>query len=106
MRRIALLAAALCLSPANARADVADFLNKPIVSVRLELEGREVVDPTLLDIVETRTGSALSMIQVHESVTRLFSLGRYEDVRVVAGPAANGVTASVRSGSIASDRQD
>lgn len=92
MRRVALLAAVLCLRAAGAGADVADFLDRPIVSVRLELEGREVADAKLLDIIETRAGMPLSMAEVRETVTRLFSLGRYEDVRVRADSASNGVT--------------
>jgi outer membrane protein assembly complex protein YaeT len=85
------LAAALVLTGAAAYADVADFLDKPIASVRLQLEGREVTDPKLLDIIETRSGMPLSMITVRETVVRLFSLGRYEDVQVHADPATNGV---------------
>lgn len=92
MRRAAWLAlAALLAGITPARAEVADFLGKPIASVTLELEGTEIADPKLLDVVGTRTGSPLSMVAVRETVTRLFSLGRYEDVRVRAEPAAAGV---------------
>ena len=76
--------ALMCLAPIAARADVADFVGKPIASVRLVIEGREASDPTLVQVVETRVGTPLTMAQVRESVTHLFSLGRFEDVQVDA----------------------
>ena len=92
MRAAASLAAALLLLVSvNAAADVGDYLNRPVASVRLEIESHEVVDPKLLEIVETRAGAPLSMLAVRETVTRLFALGRFEDVRVYADSAANGV---------------
>ena len=65
-------------------AAVADYLGRPIGSVRLLTEGRETVDPVLTQVVETVAGQPLSMAQVRESVAHLFSLGRFEDVRVDA----------------------
>ena len=68
----------------EASAAVADFLGLPIGSVRLLTEGRETVDPVLTQVVETVVGQPLSMAQVRESIEHLFSLGRFEDVRVDA----------------------
>jgi outer membrane protein assembly complex protein YaeT len=65
-------------------AAVADYLGKPVASIRLIVEGHEVADTTLTDVLETRVGRPLSMADVRESVTHLFSLGRFEDVRVDA----------------------
>ena len=86
MRRLPAVIAALALALAAraARADVADYVGKPIASVRLVLEGRDTTEPALLALVETRTGTPLSMSQVRDTVSRLFSLGRFEDVRVDA----------------------
>jgi outer membrane protein insertion porin family len=78
---VLLLLAAL---PATARGAVGDYIGKPIASVALLIEGRETSDPLLTQVVETRVGEPLSMAQVRESVTHLFSLGRFEDVRVDA----------------------
>lgn len=78
---------------AGARAEGAidDYLGKPIVSVRLVIEGRDTVDPALLRGVETRPGEPLSVQQVRESIAHLFSLGRFDDIRVDATLAgANG----------------
>jgi outer membrane protein assembly complex protein YaeT len=91
-RAVRLAVAALLVTPANGRADVGDYLNKPVAAVRLELEGREIADPELLQVVETHAGAPLSMVAVRETVARLFSLGRYEDVRVHASAAAGGVS--------------
>ncbi len=81
----------MLIASGTARADVADFLGKPVALVRVEVEGRQSGDPRLLGLIETVSGSPLSMRDVRESVTHLFSLGRFEDVRVVADPMEGGV---------------
>jgi outer membrane protein assembly factor BamA len=85
------LAAALLTLARPATADVADYLGRRIVSVALESEGRRLTDPRLLEIVETPVGQLLTMVAVRDSVSHLFSLGRYEDVRVHASTVADGV---------------
>ena len=77
--------------PPSPRADVADYLGKPVTSVRLVLDGRDTTEPALVQVVETRPGDPLSMLDVRESVTHLFSLGRFDDVRVDAGMEGAGV---------------
>jgi outer membrane protein assembly complex protein YaeT len=74
--------ALLCASPAHA--DVSDYVGKSVSSVSVILDGRETLEPTLLQVVETRIGQPLSMLDVRESVAHLFSLGRFDDVRVDA----------------------
>ena len=76
---------------ADARAAVGDYLGKPVASVRLVVEGRETTERALTDVVETRVGGPLSMAEVRVSITHLFSLGRFEDVRVDASLAGDGV---------------
>ena len=94
-RRAARALAQTCLlvfaSVVPAAAEVSDYVGKPVTSIRLILDGRETTDPALLQVVETRAGSQLSMLQVRESVTHLFSLGRFDDVRVDATPEGTGV---------------
>jgi outer membrane protein insertion porin family len=82
--------AAAAASPALGA--VADFLGKPVAAIRFVVEGHETVDPSLSDLVETRVGQSLSMRDVRESLVHLYSLGRFEDVRVDATLTANGVT--------------
>jgi outer membrane protein insertion porin family len=78
-------AIALCavFAPA-ARADVADYVGRTIGSVRLVLDGRETAEPVIMHVVTTAAGQPLSIAQVRETVTHLFSLGRFEDVRADA----------------------
>lgn len=55
-----------------------------MASVRLVLEGRDTTDPSLTQVIETSVNQPLSMVQVRESITHLFSLGRFEEVTVDA----------------------
>jgi outer membrane protein insertion porin family len=73
------------------QADVGIFLGRPIASVRLVIEGRDTTDPAVTEVVETRIGQPLVMAQVRETITHLFSLGRFEDVRVDATLESGGV---------------
>jgi outer membrane protein insertion porin family len=87
---------ALCLlflvvAPRPLRADVADYLGKPVASVRLAIEGRPTTDRRLLGVLQVREGSPLSMLAVRETVTHLFSFGQFEDVRVHATSGEAGV---------------
>ena len=88
----------MLLLPAMARAQspgrpvgAADYIGKTIVEVRLLSEGRPVVDAAAADLIETRPGQPLSMAAVRESITHLFGLGRFQDVRVDASDVAGGV---------------
>src|SRR5206468_10313767 len=60
------------------------FLNRPVASVRLVIEGRDSSDPALTQVVETHPGRPLTMAEVRETIAHLFSLGRFEDVQVDA----------------------
>ncbi len=95
MRRLARMAAWAAAAAvgvaAPARADLGDYLGKRISVVRLDIEGRAATEPRLLDVVETRAGQPLSMVQVRESIVHLYSFGRFEDVRVHATLEAGAV---------------
>ena len=77
-------------SPARA-AQVADLVGRVVVEVQLFRDGQPIQDRSTRDLVETRTGQPLSMRQVRESVTHLFSLGEFADVRVSATADPRGV---------------
>src|SRR4051812_1088698 len=81
-----LVLGALCVLAASPRAGaaVSDYIGKPIAAVRITIEGRDTTDPSVTDVVETSAGQPLSMAQVRESISHLYSLGRFEDVRVDA----------------------
>ena len=59
--------------------------------MRLQVNGVELRDPALLEIIETRTGAPLAMIEVRESMAHLFGLGLYQDVQVDASLRGDGV---------------
>ena len=58
--------------------------------MQLLIESRPSADPALLDLLETRVGKPLAMADVRESITHLYTLGRFEDVRVDASPSPAG----------------
>src|SRR4029077_6353825 len=74
-----------------ATAAVADYLGRPVASVHLAVEGHETTESMLTQVVETAPGQPLSMSQVRSSIAHLFSLGRFEDVRVDATLDNDGV---------------
>ncbi len=73
---------------APARADVRDYVGRPLADVRVELAGAPFADPSVLQLIETRVGEPLSMERVRETVDHLIGLGRFEDIRVYAEPSA------------------
>lgn len=89
--RRTVLTFAIFLFALPAHAAVADYIGKNIVEVRLQLRGVGVQNPELVDIIETRVGSPLAMVEVRESMAHLFGLGLYQDVQVDASLRADGV---------------
>jgi outer membrane protein assembly factor BamA len=88
---LGLAGALLIFVAAPVAADVADYIGKPVASVRITAEGRGVSNPRLLELIETPVGTPLNISAVRETVTHLFALGRYEDVIVHADQTAAGV---------------
>jgi outer membrane protein insertion porin family len=80
-----LIAALLVATPADA--DVRDFVGRRVVDVRVELGTVPLVEPSVLQLVETRVGEPLSMEHVRETIDHLVGSGRFEDVRVFVQPA-------------------
>jgi outer membrane protein assembly factor BamA len=79
--------AALAQESAAAR-----YVDRQITAVSVVIEGRTSTDPGLLDAVQTRIGAPLKMADVRESITHLYSLGRFDDVRVEAESDPGGVS--------------
>lgn len=86
LSRLRLLGAwCLVLLPVTpVRADVRDFVGRPLADVRVELAGVPFAEPSVLQLIETRVGEPLSMERVRETVDHLIGLGRFEDIRVFA----------------------
>ncbi len=85
----ALLLVALTAVVAAAQETASRYVGRPISEVRLLSEGSVVTDPSALALVETRVGDPLSMAAVRQTITHLFSLGRFQGIEVDAtdGPA-------------------
>ena len=82
---------ALALGTPALGAEVDEFVGRPVVAVELRSGGSLLHDEGTLELVETRVGAPLSMRQVRESVTHLFSLGRFASVEVDGSLLADGV---------------
>jgi outer membrane protein insertion porin family len=67
------------------------LVGRRITDIRLVVEGRATTEPDISRVLETETGSPLSMSAVRESVIHLMALSRFQDVRVVADEVSDGV---------------
>jgi outer membrane protein insertion porin family len=83
----ALLALLLVARGVSAQTPPDQFVGRTIEDVQVFVESKRSIDPTLVDLLETRPGQPLTMAGVRESIAHLFSLGRFQDVRVDASDA-------------------
>ncbi|MSO56416.1 MAG: outer membrane protein assembly factor [Acidobacteria bacterium] len=81
----------MVLAALPAQAAITDYLGRSIVEVRLRANDVDLSDPSLFEIVETRTGTPLAMVDVRETLAHLYGLGRYQDVQVDAALRGDGV---------------
>jgi len=76
--------------PVRAQSPASQYVGRPIEDVRLFVENKPLTEAAILDLIEVRTGEALSIAAVRESIAHIYSLGRFEDVQVEAARAAGG----------------
>jgi len=90
--RVLTVLAVLPVSAASAQQapPAASYVGKRVSSVSVTIEGRRETDPALLDAVQVKPDQPLSMTDVRETMTHLYTLGRFEDVLVEADAAADG----------------
>jgi outer membrane protein insertion porin family len=74
----------LLAAGAAAQEAASKYVGRRISEVRLLSEAAQVTDPSIVPLVETHVGEPLSMTAVRETITHLFSLGRYQNVQVEA----------------------
>ena len=79
------------LIPIGSEAAVTDFVGQPVVEVQVHANGVPLQDPALDEVIETRPGAPLSMVEVRESIAHLFGLGLYRDVQVDAARRGDSV---------------
>jgi hypothetical protein len=68
----------------------APYVGRTVASIAITIEGRPSTDPSLLTAVQMKTQQPLNVADVRETMTHLYTLGRFEDVQVEAENAANG----------------
>jgi len=62
-----------------------------VTTVHLEEKGQPVTEPGLVGLVETQAGQPLSLVEVHDTIARLFGIGRFQNVIVHATREGAGV---------------
>ena len=72
--------------------DLEQYLGRTITDVRVEIAGVPSSEASVLELIETRVGEPLGMRDVRGTIDHLIGLGRFEDVRVSAAAADQGVT--------------
>lgn len=68
----------------------APYIGRPVEGIAVYVEGAPVSEPALLDLIQLQTGQLLTVDAVRESITHLYSLGRYQDIRVSGTPTTAG----------------
>ena len=93
-----LLVIVVCLvctaSPVSASSDIDRFVGQQVVEVAFVSNGIQIRDPAVYDLIETDVGEPLTISEVRESLTHLFSLGRYGGISVNAYARDGGVALS------------
>jgi outer membrane protein assembly complex protein YaeT len=82
----------LCLSAAGAAAQqppASPYVDLPVRTVSVTIDGRPSTEPALLEAVQTKVGAPLRMADVRETITHLYSFGRFSDVQVNADRTAD-----------------
>jgi outer membrane protein insertion porin family len=90
LRTSLLLIFSLFPAAASAQSAVSQFVGRPVQDVSIVIEKTAADEPGLRDLIEVQVGQPLSMDQVRESITHLYSLQRFQDIRVDATDAPGG----------------
>jgi outer membrane protein assembly factor BamA len=83
-RSIPLVALWACLQggAAMAQSGLDAWLGQPVTGARIIAGGRELQDPALLPLLDTRPGVPFEMSDVRRSLQALSALGRFDDIAV------------------------
>jgi outer membrane protein insertion porin family len=94
--RVLLLAALALAAERPIQASPEAFVGQLIADVRVDTADGPVLEPAVLDLVETRIGQPLAMEHVRDTIDHLVGLGRYDDVRLFATAMPGGTGVSLR----------
>jgi len=75
---------------ADAQSIASRYAGRAVEEIRVQIDTAPTSDPVLLGLVESRIGEPLSIAAVRESIQHLYSLGRFQDVRIEAADAPRG----------------
>ena len=95
--RLAVAIFALCtfglgVVPTSAQVPEATYSGRTVTGIQVLIEREPAPEAdALLNLIETRRGAPLSLAAVRESVTHLYSLGRFQDIQVEAVETPGGV---------------
>ena len=94
LRSVRLLASlaflALWAAPVRAQSAASQYVGRPIEDIRLFVENRPTTEAAIVDLIAVKTGEALSIAAVRESIAHIYSLGRFQDVQVEGAQAPGG----------------
>ncbi len=71
-------------------ADAATYVGKPVEQLQVFVDGQPTADAAITELLETHVGNPLAMTDVRESISHLYSLGRFQDIRVDAATSSSG----------------
>jgi outer membrane protein insertion porin family len=71
-------------------ADVATYVGKPVEQLQVFIDGQPTTDTAITDLLETHMGAPLAVPDIRESIAHLYSLGRFQDIRVDAVTSTSG----------------
>jgi outer membrane protein insertion porin family len=80
----------VCAVPAGAQSAASQYAGRPIEDIRLFIENKPTTEAAVAELIEVKTGEALSIAAVRESIAHIYSLGRFQDVQVEAAQAPGG----------------
>jgi outer membrane protein assembly factor BamA len=88
--------AAATPAPARAQAKIEQYLGRPVTAVTVQIEDRAETSEQLRALIDVTPGQPLTLDDIRSTVTHFMSLGRFEDVRVLATEAPAGVEITFR----------
>ncbi|MEO6223592.1 MAG: hypothetical protein ABIP90_10085, partial [Vicinamibacterales bacterium] len=77
-------------APQAAVPDLSAFVGRVITAVRVKIEGVPADNPSLIDLLQVRTGTPLVEATVREALMHVRSLGRYESATVSVQAESSG----------------
>lgn len=89
--RLAIALSAVLILPLGLVAAAADYQGKTVGKIEFDPALQPLPEKELFDMLPVKTGEPLNLDQVRDSIVRLFSTGRYQDIAVDAAMANGAV---------------